>query len=532
MRVAIIPARGGSKRIPKKNIRNFLGKPMIAYAIAAAERSGLFDRIIVSTDSEEIAEIAQASGAEIPFRRPDSLATDHATTSEVLLHAVQWLMSHGECDEFCCIYPASPLVTPEAIRCGHEAMEKEGADGAMSVCSFEVPVQRSMRMEEGGRMAFNLPVYGSERTQDLKPVFFDAAQFYWCRARAFLEAKDLMALRPVAVVLPATQVQDIDNPVDWEIAELKFLRLQHRTRVHDVPRSSSIIVQGTAQLGFSYGIANRGGKPSAATANCMLCAAWSGGIRIYETAQAYGDSEYVLGDFFAGSFGFSDARFITKLHPDVDVNDADDIRRHIEESLRRLKIQKIWLLMLHNERHIDQWSGGLGKTLVGLQRDGLIGSLGASVYDEDFARKAIRNPDLTYVSIPGGVFDRRMKRAGIQEIAAAYNKKLFLRSVFLQGLALMEESQIPLTIPHGREATAQLRKFCSERGLDSREFAFDYVRSAFPEALIVLGAETTCQVQQNCRLACLPQIDPEFFDQWDHRWPKDFEGLYNPSLWP
>jgi len=531
MNVAIIPARGGSKRIPKKNIRCFCGKPIIAYSIEAARRTGLFDRIIVSTESEEVAEVALAYGAEVPFLRPELLAGDHATTSEVLVHAVEWLKQHGGCEVFCCIYPTAPLLDVEDLRKGYEQVNRLLSNAAMSVMPIVHPVHRTLQLDASGLVGYLWPENRDKRSQDLPELFQDGAQFYWCRADAFLEKADILALQPAPIRLASMRSHDIDTPEDWEIAELKYLRLQRRTEVADVAPTTSPMVLGTAQLGFTYGIANRLGKPDAATANSMLCTAWAGGIRIFDTAQAYGDSEYVLGDFFGSSFGFAEARFITKLHPDVNVNDEAEIRGHVEESLRRLSIPRIWLLLLHCEQQLDQWSGTLGRTLRRLCDEGLIGHLGASVYGVKHALAALRNPDLSFVGIPGGVLDRRMKRANIVSVAAEYNKKLLVRSVFLQGLAFMAPEQISSRIPYAREATATLRAFCAERDLDAREFAYGYVRRSFPGAFVVLGAETPTQVRENCELDTLPEIDPGVAEAWDNQWPVDYEGLYNPATW-
>ncbi|MEI6674195.1 MAG: pseudaminic acid cytidylyltransferase [Verrucomicrobiota bacterium] len=531
MIVAIIPARGGSKRIPRKNIQQFCGKPLIAYSILAAQRSGLFGRIIVSTDSEEIAKIAQAWGAEVPFRRPAELSNDYASTAEVLEHAVTWLQQNGGCEAFCCIYATAPLIDEKYILKGYELMIAENADSVMSVTTFSFPVERALNLNANGQIIFQWPGNAQKRSQDLPEVFYDAGQFYWCQAHAFMAKPDIFALNPLPIILPLSISQDINTQEDWEMAELKHLRQQRKTNVHDIAPETTRIVLGTAQLGFTYGIANRSGKPNAAVANSMLCAAWAGGLRIFDTAQAYGDSEYVLGEFFDGSYGFTDARFITKLHPDVDVNCPDAIRCHIEESLRRLCIPRIWLLLLHSEEHLLQWSGILGQTLRQLRDEGLIANLGASVYGVDFALQAVRNPDFTYVAVAGGVFDRRIKRGGVAQLAEEYNKKLIIRSVFLQGLVFMDPERIPYTIPHARDAVLTLRRFCTERGIDAHAFAYQYVRESFPEALIVLGAETQEQVIENCRLDMLDGLDPGLLDAWDEAWTTDFEGLYNPSSW-
>jgi len=292
------------------------------------------------------------------------------------------------------------------------------------------------------------------------------------------------------------------------------------------------LVLGTAQLGCNYGVANRLGKPDPRTANNILCAAWVGGIRHFDTAQAYGDSEFVLGEFFSSSYSFSDARFITKLHPDIDIANEREIRRHVEESLRRLKCDSLWALLLHLESHFEAWAGSFGEHLRRLREAGLVKHLGLSVYSMDVLREAVRDPDLAIVELPMNVFDRRMKRAGLLELANVPNKVLMIRSVFLQGLALMDPADVPERIPKGREAIAVFADFCRRHDLDRREFAYDYVHTCCPNTLIVLGAESPEQVCQNCLLQHRIILDKGLVEAWDQVWPEDFGELCDPSKWP
>lgn len=536
MNVAIIPARGGSKRIPQKNVRFFAGKPIIAYSIQAAKESGLFDRIIVSTESAEVAQVAQAWGAEVPFRRPEHLATDYVNISEVLLHAVEWAKANGGCDYFCCIYSTAPFLQPEFLRRGLEEMQKKGAKATMSVARFSYPIQRALKVGEGECLEMIQPEFFDSRSQDLQDCYHDAAQFYWAEADYFIKQRVFVLAKPLAVVIPSKFVHDIDTLEDWEIAELKYRALQRSSRETphlwtDLPANTARIVLGTAQLGFSYGISNRLGKPDANEANNILCKAWAGGIRLYDTAQAYGDSEYVLGDFFAGSYGFSDVRFMSKLHPNVDTRNPQMIRQHAQESLRRLKTGRLWSLLLHREQHIDEWNGPLGNELRLLREEGAVCHLGVSVYNPEYAQRALLNPDISVVELPGGTFDRRMARAGITRLANDVNKILVVRSIFLQGLAFLPPGQVPLSVPHAREAVVALQKFCREHNLNPIEFAYDYVRGLYPDALVVIGADTSEQVASNCRLAQRPGTSLELLQAWDEVWPNDFEGLYDPSKW-
>jgi pseudaminic acid cytidylyltransferase len=227
MRLAVIPARGGSKRIPRKNIKPFCGKPMIARSIEAALESGCFDRVIVSTDDAEIAEVARQYGADVPFMRPAELSDDYAGTVPVIRHAVEWFSANGEAPEqVCCIYATAPFVTGENIRRGLEALAENDCDYAFSVTSYAFPIQRAIRITSVGRAEMFNPEHFNTRSQDLEEAYHDAGQFYWGRASAWLEGKVLFGVHAVPVLLPRHRVQDIDTLEDWERAEWLFKAMQ------------------------------------------------------------------------------------------------------------------------------------------------------------------------------------------------------------------------------------------------------------------------------------------------------------------
>lgn len=222
-KLAIITARGGSKRIPRKNIKDFCKKPILAYSIEAALRSGIFDRVMVSTDDEEIAFVAEKYGAEIPFLRSRGTSGDFATTNDVLLEVLKEYQVRGECFETaCCIYPTAPFVTAARLREAMEMLQKSDADTLIPVVSFSYPPQRAMLIRDG-RLEFEYPQYLDSRSQDLEPHYHDAGQFYIFRTEAFLKNKRLMVGNILPMVLSELEVQDIDNETDWKIAEMKYL---------------------------------------------------------------------------------------------------------------------------------------------------------------------------------------------------------------------------------------------------------------------------------------------------------------------
>lgn len=228
--LAVIPARGGSKRIPLKNIRMFHGKPIIAWSIEAAEKSGLFDRIIVSTDSEQIAQVAVNHGAEVPFMRPVSLADDYTGTNAVVRHCLKWLTDRGETTRYaCCIYPTAPFLRPEFLHKGFETMHKYHCAYVFTVTSFSFPILRAVRITARGSVEAVFPEHISNRSQDLEETFHDAGQFYLGTQAAFLDNVPIYSSDSRPVVLPRYLVQDIDTPEDWEMAEHMFAALQKET---------------------------------------------------------------------------------------------------------------------------------------------------------------------------------------------------------------------------------------------------------------------------------------------------------------
>lgn len=219
--VAIITARGGSKRIPRKNVKEFCGKPIIVYSIEAALVSGLFDEVMVSTEDEEIAGIAKAAGARVPFMRSGENAGDYASTDDVLLEVLEAYREQGrEFDSFCCLYPTAPFVTAEKLRRAMQLLDK--ADSVMPVVAFSFPPQRCMILNEEGELRMKWPEHAKTRSQDLEPYYHDCGQFYCCKTAPFLEYKTTDLPHMVPMIMSETQVQDIDNLDDWKIAELKY----------------------------------------------------------------------------------------------------------------------------------------------------------------------------------------------------------------------------------------------------------------------------------------------------------------------
>lgn len=227
MRLAVIPARGGSKRIPRKNIKMFCGKPMIAWSIEAALQSGCFDKVIVSTDDEEIAEVARQYGASVPFMRPAELSDDYTGTIPVIRQAIEWYKANGfDAQQVCCLYATAPFISPEDLRRGLGILEQTGCQYAFSATSYAFPIQRAIRLTGTGHVEMFNAEHFNTRSQDLEESYHDAGQFYWGLASAWLQERMIFSPDSSVVLLPRHRVQDIDTPEDWIRAEWLYKAFQ------------------------------------------------------------------------------------------------------------------------------------------------------------------------------------------------------------------------------------------------------------------------------------------------------------------
>jgi N-acylneuraminate cytidylyltransferase len=226
MNIAIIPARGGSKRILRKNIKFFCGKPIIAYSIMAAKKTNLFDRIIVSTDDQEIADTAVKWGAEVPFIRPQKLADDYATTMDVIKHAIDWLNKNDTVyDHACCIYATAPFVRVSDLIKGYNLLKEDDIHFSFPITTFSSSIFRALKLTPNNRLKMFWPEHLDTRTQDLPEAYHDVGQFYWGKTDAFLKKKSIFTEKSSPVIIPRYLAQDIDTPEDWEQAELLYQTL-------------------------------------------------------------------------------------------------------------------------------------------------------------------------------------------------------------------------------------------------------------------------------------------------------------------
>lgn len=222
-RIAIIPARGGSKRIPRKNIKDFLGMPIIAYSVKAALESGIFDEVMVSTDDEEIAEVAKKFGANVPFLRSEETANDYATTADVINEVLDTYKENGhEFDVVCCLYATAPFVTAERLKEASAILKEGSFDSAFTCTPFSYPVLRGLIINDAGRIAMKWPEYKKSRSQDLPQFYHDAGQFYFATVESFQKTNGFWGVNTAPIIVSELEVQDLDTLTDWALAEMKY----------------------------------------------------------------------------------------------------------------------------------------------------------------------------------------------------------------------------------------------------------------------------------------------------------------------
>lgn len=517
MRLAVIPARGGSKRIPRKNIKLFGGQPMIAWAIQAAKQSQCFDRIIVSTDDQEIAETAIAYGAEVPFMRPSELSGDHVATTPVIAHAIEWQNTHGEMvTEACCIYPTTPFMRPEDLILGLQTLKDTGGNYAFSVTSFAYPIQRALRVTSNQRLAMIQPEYYGKRTQDLEPTLHDAGQFYWGTATAWLNNEILFAETSAPVVLPRHLVHDLDTMEDWEEAEIFWEYFKQRQKKNK-------LALGAAQFGIDYGVSNTNGKVEIEEVKRIFSVARSANINTLDTAIDYGDSEKNIGQIGSHSWNI-----VTKLPPvPRECNDVTGwVREQLNGSLARLKAPQVYGLLLHRPSQLLE---DIGPTLFGalktVQSEGLVKKIGISIYRHTTLETILHQYAIDLVQAPLNIIDRSFVESGWVNRLSLAGVEVHVRSVFLQGLLLMPPSQRPAKFGPWAHIWAEWDRWLAESGLTPLQACLRYVCGLDSIDRVVVGVDSVSQLDEILS-ACNGVLDslPAFKPLQDER-------LINPASW-
>jgi len=291
------------------------------------------------------------------------------------------------------------------------------------------------------------------------------------------------------------------------------------------------LVLGTAQLGLPYGIANKVGQPDQAVATTIIHEAWKNGISEFDTAQGYGVSEDVLGTALYELGISSEASIITKFHPNLDHLNASDMSKALDESLERLGVRSLYGIMLHKEDLLSLWNKGLAKILHTFVLSGRVEKIGISVYSPDKAIEALNTDGIDMLQLPSNILDRRFENAGVFKLADEKRKTIYVRSVFLQGLLLMNSREIPEEIDFARPILEKIKSLAKGFGLSRQEMALGYIKSEIPNAHVIFGAETPEQVIENMK-AWQKEIPKALGNKVRVLFADVDEQIMNPSLWP
>jgi len=293
----------------------------------------------------------------------------------------------------------------------------------------------------------------------------------------------------------------------------------------------SRLVLGTAQLGMAYGVANITGKPDLKTAEAIVKTAWEGGIKTFDTAQGYGESERILGSAIRSLGLGSEVSVVTKFDPNLDHFDKDVLEQAVRGSLTRLEVPSLHGLMLHREECLEIWESGLGEILQGFIGKGLAEHIGVSVYSPDRALLALKKDGINMIQIPSNILDRRFEQVGVFELAQDRGKEIYVRSVFLQGLILMNAEKLPGHMQFAVGVLKKLGDFSQETGLSKQELALGYVRQTYPQTKVVLGVETPEQISSNLK-SWETTLPLGFVERVQEEFGYVEEKILNPALWP
>ncbi len=293
---------------------------------------------------------------------------------------------------------------------------------------------------------------------------------------------------------------------------------------------SSRLILGTAQLGMAYGIANSIGKPAPREAMAIIKTAWEKGISHFDTAQDYGEGEGLLGNILADLAITKDAKITTKLHPDIDLLNKNEVNLAVQKSIQKLKIPRIHCLMLHRDHHLDLLEKGLDIILKGLIYEGYTENIGISVYSTETALKAIYSEIINIVQLPANILDRRFEKAGVFQEARDKGKKIHVRSVFLQGLLLMNTNNLPDRMIFARPVIKEIEKLAEKHKMTRTALALAYVKVKYPDCKIIFGAESPGQVLENCDLWDMNAPD-DLINNADALFRNVEEKILNPTLW-
>jgi pseudaminic acid cytidylyltransferase len=516
--LAILPARGGSKRIPNKNIKEFCGKPMIAWPIQTLQTSGVVDDILVSTDSLEIQKVVNSLNIKAPFLRPPELSDDNTGTGPVIKHALEWYIANiGKPDLILTVYPSAVFITAGDLEAALEQLLDSGSQSLIACGEYEYPIQRALFLNADNRIEMFSPEYINTRTQDCQEAFHDAGQLYFSTTDAVLEGSGEFSNDSTMFVLPRHKVIDIDTAEDYEFAERLFLLEQDKKKMNR-------LAIGTVQFGLDYGVANKHGQVDAKEASLILQAGNSRGIDTLDTSISYGVSEECL-----GNVGVNKYKVVTKLPPiPLGIKDINSwVYDQMQASLTRLNIRTAYGLLVHDTSQLFGSNGAkLASAISSLKQEGLVHKIGVSAYGPDEVASVFQRFEVDIIQIPFNVFDRRMLTSGWLQRLNSSGIEIHARSIFLQGLLLL-----PLdAVPEKFSQWAPLLKFWHEwldtHDTSALETCLHYPLSIPQIDRVIVGIDNHQQLNEIME-AFNPRNRPFIFPDISC----DDELLLNPSNW-
>jgi N-acylneuraminate cytidylyltransferase len=481
-KIAIIPARGGSKRIPRKNIKEFHGKPIIAYSIETAIKTGLFDEVMVSTDDVEIAEIAKSYGATVPFLRNTELSNDIATTASVLINVLDEYKKLGSTyDYVCCIYPCAPFLTKERLIKSMVLLEESNTDSVIPVVKYSYPPQRGLVIQNDEAFMMQPENY-DVRSQDLESIYHDAGQFYCIKVKSLYSQKKLFCKKSLPVILSKSDVQDIDTYEDWREAEIKYQILKEK--------DANILkyILGTVQFGLKYGINNETEMPTQEQVFSMLSYAYDCNIKCLDTASGYGVSEEIIGKFTKETGKRFD--ICTKY------SGKGNLLLELENSLSKLNIERVYLYYLH--KYDDCKNEAILSELRECKKKGVIEKIGISIYTPDELRFIIENMSdvIDVVQIPFSIFDCT-RWINITKLAQESGIEVFCRSIFLQGVLFMKQNDDFIVTYNASRHIEYVQELCKKYNTTIENLAFSFCKCFSQLTGILFGCDTVEQLKNN-----------------------------------
>ena len=519
MKLAIIPARRGSKRLKGKNIRVFAGKPILAWSIQRAIEAKIFDHIIVSTEDEETAEVARKNGAEVPFMRPRELSYDFVGNIDVIKHALEWYRDQNiKVKYVCCILATAPLVRSEDINEGFNILLSSGRSFTVPLCEYKYPIQRALILDSSQNLVPITPEKMKERSQDLDRTFYDAGQFIWGKEETFFELKKPILSSSIApLILPNDRVQDIDTIEDFLLAESKFLKVEKDKMV-------SKIIIGTANFGVDYGIKNPKGKLNNLELNEIISLMKKININKFDTAINYGDSQKVLGKSGLESF-FVD----TKLPSiPVDINEIDGwINNQIQTALTDLSLDQIDRVYFHDSMQLlnNDIASSAFEAISQIKEKGLIKEVGISIYDPAILDQLTSSIEFDAVQVPLNIFDRRIIDSGWLKKLSQKNIDVIARSVFLQGLLLMDNASRPKYFSQWHELFNSYDDWIQHMNITRVEACLQFIFSISQIHGVIIGIDDAKQLHEISNY-----LKPSVIDFPDYLVSND-EDLIDPNNW-